>query len=113
MSPAVSPAHRSYGAESKKAALCINENQKSGALADFIRFSMNQAVNGFARKVPLRTAKLTDTLPVQTVTTQVWCNDKLTLPLLINHNFNSRRAFFSVLSLRLISVILGKNRRTD
>lgn len=94
MPPAVSPAHRSYGAESKKAALCINENQKSGALADFIRFSMNPAVDGSARKVPSRPAKLADTLPVQTVTARVWCNDKLTLPLLINHNLKSRRASF-------------------
>lgn len=94
MSPAVSPAHRSYGAESKKAALCINENQKSGALADFILFSMNPAVDGSARKVPSRPAKLADTLPVQTVTARVWRNDKLTLPILINHSLNSWRASF-------------------
>lgn len=94
MPPAVSPAHRSYGAESKKAALCINENQKSGALADFIRFSMNPAVDGSARKVPSRPAKLAYTLPVQTVTAWVWHNDKLTLPLLMNHGRKSRRASF-------------------
>lgn len=94
MPPAVSPDSRIYGAESKKEILCINENQKSGALADFIRFSMNQAVNGFARKVPLRLAKLTDTLPVQAVTARVWRNDKLTFPLLINHNLKIRRASF-------------------
>ena len=77
MPPAVSPADRSYGVESKKAALCINKNQKSGALADFIRFSMNPAVNGSARKVALRPAKLADTLPVQTVTAWVWHNDNV------------------------------------
>lgn len=94
MPSAVSPADSICGAESKKEVLCINENQKSGALADFIRFSMNPAVDGFARKVPLRSAKLADTLPVQTVTARVWRNDKLTLPLLINHSLNSRRASF-------------------
>lgn len=94
MSSAVSPADSICGAESKKEVLCINENQKSGALADFIRLSMNQAVNGSARKVPSRPAKLADTLPVQTVTARVWRNDKLTLPLLINHNLKSRRASF-------------------
>lgn len=94
MPPAVSPAHRSYGAESKKAALCINENQKSGALADFILFSMNPAVDGSARKVPSRPAKLTDTLLVQAVTAWVWHNDKLTLPIFINHSHKSRCAFF-------------------
>ena len=94
MSSAVSPDSRIYGAESKKAVPCIRENQKSGALADFIRFSMNPAVNGFARKVPLRSAKLADTLPVQTVTARVWRNDKLTFPLLINQNLKIRRASF-------------------
>lgn len=94
MPPVVSPARRSYGAESKKAALCINENQKSGALADFIRFRMNPAVDGFACKALLSTCELADTLPVQTVTARVWCNDKLTLPLLMNHGRKSRRAFF-------------------
>lgn len=94
MPPVVSPARRSYGMESKKVALCINKNQKSGALADFMRFSMNPAVNGLACKALLSTAKLADTLPVQTVTARVWRNDKLTLPLLINHSLNSRRASF-------------------
>lgn len=94
MPPAVSPAHRGYGAESKKAALCINKNQKSGALADFMRFSMNPAVDGSARKVLPSTAKLADTLPVQAVTAWVWHNDKLTLPIFINHSHKSRCAFF-------------------
>lgn len=94
MPPAVSPAHSICGAESKKEVLCINENQKSGALADFIRLSMNQAVDGSARKVPSRPAKLADTLPVQTVTAWVWHNDKLTLPIFINHSHKSLCAFF-------------------
>lgn len=94
MPPVVSPADRICGAESKEAVLCIRENQKSGALADFIRFGMNQLVNGFARKVTLRPAKLADALPAQTVTARVWRNDELTLPLLMNHNLKSRRASF-------------------
>lgn len=94
MLPVVSPAHRICGTESKKAALCINENQKSGALADFIRFSMNPAVNGSARKVASRPAKLKDTLPMQAVTARVWRNDKSALPLLMNHSRKSRQASF-------------------